>query len=104
MLVGVSVLGGTHASALEAADANCDGVIDVADVPAIIVRLFEPTNECAGGDGNGDGEVSAADVTVVLQLLSARRPTSTSTSTSTPTTPAPPTSTPSVETPMGETA
>lgn len=48
-------------------DANCDGHIDVADVNALIDRLFEPG--CAAADVNQDGHVSASDLVQLFKLL-----------------------------------
>lgn len=50
-------------------DADCNGEITAADLPAVITTLFE-SGPCADADRNGDGARSASDVTAELQLLS----------------------------------
>jgi hypothetical protein len=51
-------------------DANCDGRIDDADVLGVFRAVFAPS--CSAADVNGDGVVNAADVTAVIQLLQGR--------------------------------
>jgi hypothetical protein len=48
-------------------DANCDGVIDAADLQALTERLFSPG--CEGADVNQDGAVTAADLPSLVTLL-----------------------------------
>jgi len=55
-------------TASDPGDANCDGVIDETDVPALIHRLFDE-NGCSGADVDGDGQVTAADLVALLQSL-----------------------------------
>ena len=50
-------------------DADCNGTIAAADLPAVITTLFAG-GPCADADGHGDGARSASDVTAELQLLS----------------------------------
>ena len=53
-------------------DANCDRLVDPADLAAIERALFEPVGGCQT-DCNGDGAVSAADVACVgRRVLSSR--------------------------------
>ncbi len=61
-------------------DANCDGVVDAADLSALQETLFRG-GDCAGADVNNDGRVSAADATALLPLLVGVLPTSTVTPT-----------------------
>ena len=51
-------------------DADCNGKITAADLPALVAALFEP-NTCADADVNGDRAKSAGDVTAELPLLNA---------------------------------
>lgn len=51
-------------------DANCDGRIDDADVLGVFRAVFVP--DCTAADVNGDGIVNAADVTAMLLLLQGR--------------------------------
>jgi hypothetical protein len=50
-------------------DADCNGKVAAADLPAVITRLFEG-GACADADANGDGTRSASDVIAEIQLLS----------------------------------
>jgi hypothetical protein len=49
-------------------DADCNGKMAAADLPAVITALFE-RGPCADADVNGDGIKSASDVTAELQQL-----------------------------------
>jgi len=52
-----------RAAAQSLGDANCDGVVDDADVGAAIDAIFASSPECNGADANLDWIVSAADLT-----------------------------------------
>jgi len=61
-------LAGAGAGAQETGDANCDGVVDEADLPALVDRLFE-FRDCGNADPNLDGFTSAADLISQLTLV-----------------------------------
>lgn len=71
-------------------DANCDGIVDTADLDAVIGITFGAANLCNRGDVNGDGAVSAADLTALESLDPVPAPTATATATESPTATAPP--------------
>jgi hypothetical protein len=48
-------------------DANCDGVINEADIEGVISNLFD--RQCSTADVDGDGRVAANDVSLVVQLV-----------------------------------
>jgi hypothetical protein len=51
-------------------DANCDGVLSVADVPTLVTLLHERGfGSCGFADANQDGRVAADDVAVLIGLL-----------------------------------
>lgn len=54
--------------AQEIGDANCDGVVDEADVPALIGRIFAP-RDCGDADPNLDGATTAADLCRQVALI-----------------------------------
>lgn len=87
-------------------DANCDGGVSAADLPAALMRL--PTGqpgECALVDADCDGSVGPHDVDAIIALIfgsaypGCTPPTPTPTATSNPTTPAMPTATRATTTP-----
>lgn len=56
------------ARAARQGDANCDGLVNTADLPAVVEGLFE-NRSCAGVDVNGDERVTAADLVKEIPLL-----------------------------------
>jgi len=48
-------------------DADCNGVVEPADLPALMAAIF--ADGCAGADVNADGAFSAADLPALLPLL-----------------------------------
>lgn len=48
-------------------DANCDGMINEADIDGVISNLFDP--RCSAADVDRDGRVAANDVLLVVQLV-----------------------------------
>jgi hypothetical protein len=57
-------------------DANCDGLLSVADYSFAALQLFQPPPwACPALDANGDGVVSAADLPALASLISAPPPT-----------------------------
>src|SRR5579862_9255687 len=76
MLVTVAAL---HAEL--AGDANCDGVVNDADLVAVGTAAFEGST-CAAADANGDGAISAADLPAEATfIVLAQAPTRTATAT-----------------------
>lgn len=49
-------------------DANCDGLVNTADLPAVVEGIFG-NSTCAGVDVNGDGRATAADLVNEIPLL-----------------------------------
>jgi hypothetical protein len=63
----VLTLWGATAAAQVPGDANCDGVTDGADLPALTHELFTAADQrCPGADANADGTVTAADATALV--------------------------------------
>jgi len=53
-----------------AGDADCNGVVNRSDLPALNAQLFfDPAPACTGSDANHDGAVTAADVPATTQLI-----------------------------------
>ena len=50
------------------ADVNGDGVVDVADISAVITIMAEGTNS-ANGDVNSDGQVDVADISAIISSM-----------------------------------
>jgi inhibitor of cysteine peptidase len=51
-------------------DCNADGAVNAADISALVLRLFDPTqHNNPGCDANSDGSVSAADVSAIVILI-----------------------------------
>lgn len=85
LLLVILLLPATQASAQPVGDANCDDVVNVADLEALIRQIFDDTEPCAWADVNGDGQISAADLVALLPLIPEPLPTVTGTPPSTPT-------------------
>jgi DNA-binding beta-propeller fold protein YncE len=49
-------------------DANCDGTVTAADLPAVLKSLYANNVSC-GADANGDGVVDATDIPPTLELV-----------------------------------
>src|ERR1700690_1579214 len=49
-------------------DADCNGVVDRADITAIASAIFVPTS-CVGTDANGDKRTTAADLVAGVKIL-----------------------------------
>jgi Dockerin type I domain len=86
LLVGFSATAASAQSSLQG-DANCDGLVDGADIDAVLAIVFGGPNTCELADVNGDGRVSMADATAIIGILSpaAESPTPGDTATITPT-------------------
>ena len=53
-------------------DANCDGVIDVADITSLSSYILGATPEkwsMANADANGDGAIDVADITAIVTMI-----------------------------------
>lgn len=50
-------------------DANCDGVVDDADVVTAIAVLYGASTSCPTADANQDSVMSAADIAAIVRLL-----------------------------------
>ncbi len=48
-------------------DANCDGVIDEADIDGVVRRIFEPG--CSAADVDGDGRVTVVDLLLIVKMV-----------------------------------
>jgi hypothetical protein len=60
----------TGTPALPGGDANCDGRLTSADLPALLSLLsLGSPGECATADVNGDGQPTTADVAALIELL-----------------------------------
>jgi len=59
-----------------AGDADCNGAVNVADLPALVTKIFDPSahNQCNGADANGDELTSAADLTASVEILASPTP------------------------------
>jgi hypothetical protein len=49
-------------------DANCDGVINEADIDGVVSNIFDL--QCSTADVDGDGQVAANDISLVVLLVS----------------------------------
>jgi hypothetical protein len=51
-------------------DADCDGSLTLADIPALTRQIFSDFDApCPDGDANRDGRISAGDLTALIHLL-----------------------------------
>jgi hypothetical protein len=51
-------------------DADCDGSLTLADIPALTAQIFSDFDApCPDGDANGDARITAADLTALIHLL-----------------------------------
>jgi hypothetical protein len=50
-------------------DANCDGVVSVADIPNVIARSASPQSPLCGADTNGDLVVDSNDLPALIERL-----------------------------------
>ena len=74
----LNVAQGSRAAASQG-DADCNGVVDGADLSAITAAIFNGANHCPEADVNNDGRVSAADYGAEMELLEVPLPTVTPT-------------------------
>src|SRR5215831_8488547 len=57
------------AAQLVRGDANCDGMVNAADIGALTAAIFAGGSSCITADVNHDGRISAADMVAEIQVL-----------------------------------